>query len=146
MSRSTSSRFEYFRSANSELPRHSCSSRPSLPSVIYAPPPTKTPTTTNHLPTNVSIQGIDNSGNISQANYQREDDLRSIESPTYTDLGEPQYIQVLEKQFEIDKPSLQREFYSKENTLQRNWFLKRFKGFLRKQFQEQFYSFLESMK
>ena len=141
MSRSASLRFEDFRSTNSELLRHSCSSQPTLPFVIYMPPLTET-LTTNPLPTNVSIQGIDNSSNIPQANYQKEDDLRSIESLTYTNLGEPQYIQVLEIQFDINKQSLQKEFYSEEYTPQRNWFLDRFKGSARKQIQEKFYKFL----
>ena len=150
--RSGPSIYEDCRSIQTESSRFSCSSIPRPPSVIYMPQTVlQTEPSTQTQSQNISIQGVDNTSNIPHATYEE-----SIPSPTYSSMGdEPRVIptrdefstiNVLERDFQIDKQILQKEFYSEKNTLQREWFFQNFKGSDRKQIQENFYRFLEKVQ
>ncbi|KAI9121196.1 hypothetical protein K1719_008229 [Acacia pycnantha] len=125
---SISSRYEDFRSVTSELRRHSSFSERSFPSVINLPPPpppqppVPPPQPTENQLSNVSIQGINNSGTIPHANYQREDDQNSVESIPYLELGEPRPWVLSSIIFKLINKVCKKNFTREHNTLQRNWF------------------------
>ena len=52
---------------------------------------------------------------------------------------------VIMNRYTIDKPTLQREFFSEEWTAQRNWFVENFKG-QKTKIVELFYKFLENVQ
>jgi len=55
-------------------------------------------------------------------------------------------LMMLFDEFDIDKETHRKDFYSPENEPQRTWFFQHFKGIKRKQIQEKFYKFVERVK
>ncbi|RDY00309.1 hypothetical protein CR513_16530, partial [Mucuna pruriens] len=55
-------------------------------------------------------------------------------------------LMMLSNKFSIDKDTLRKDFYSKENKSQREWFFRHFKREKKQQIQDKFYKFVEKVK
>ena len=53
---------------------------------------------------------------------------------------------MLSDEFSFHKETFRKDFYSPENEPQRRWFFQHFMGLKRKQIQDKFYKFVESVK
>ncbi|KAH9803221.1 hypothetical protein KPL71_001681 [Citrus sinensis] len=150
--RSTSSRFS---------DKASCSSIPSLerkftkiPSVINLPfQPIKSQPrfSTSDIPS-TSIRSVDYTTSVPHPIYTSSQHLQSQEekepspptSPTFSAVAE-NVINVIEKEFELDKTFLHNDFYSDLNKEKRLWFFKHFLN-QRKEIQQTYYEFVNLHK
>ncbi|KAH9802081.1 hypothetical protein KPL71_001246 [Citrus sinensis] len=150
--RSTSSRFS---------DRASCSSIPSLerkftkvPSVINLPfqsIKSQPRFSTSDIPS-TSIRSVDYTTSVPHPIYTSNQHIQSQEekepspptSPTFSAVTE-NVINVIEKDFELDKTSLHNDFYSDLNKEKRLWFFKHFLN-QRKEIQQTYYEFVNFHK
>ncbi|KAH9686422.1 hypothetical protein KPL70_014341 [Citrus sinensis] len=143
--RSTSSRFS---------DRTSCSSIPSLerkftkvPSVINLPFQSQPRFSTSDIPS-TSIRSVDYATSVPHPIYtssqqeqrQEEKEPSPPTSPTFSAVTE-NVINVIEKEFELDKVFLHKDFYSDLNKEKRSWFFKHFLN-QRKEIQQTYYEFV----
>ncbi|KAH9676471.1 hypothetical protein KPL70_019168 [Citrus sinensis] len=150
--RSTSSRFS---------DKASCSSIPSLerkftkiPSVINLPfqsIKSQPRFSTSDIPS-TSIRSVDYTTSVPHPIYTSNQHVQSQEekepspptSPTFSAVTE-NVINVIEKEFELDKTSLHNDFYSDLNKEKRLWFFKHFLN-QRKEIQQTYYEFVNFHK
>ncbi|KAH9745324.1 hypothetical protein KPL70_004029 [Citrus sinensis] len=150
--RSTSSRFS---------DRASCSSIPSLerkftkvPSVInlyFQSIKSQPRFSTSDIPS-TSIRSVDYTTSVPHPIYtsnqhvqsQEEKEPSPLTSPTFSAVTE-NVINVIEKEFELDKTSLHNDFYSDLNKEKRLWFFKHFLN-QRKEIQQTYYEFVNLHK
>ncbi|KAH9658252.1 hypothetical protein KPL70_023414 [Citrus sinensis] len=147
--RSTSSRFS---------DRASCSSIPSLerkftkvPSVINLPFQSQPRFSTSDIPS-TSIRSVDYTTSVPHPIYTSNQHIQSQEekepspptSPTFSAVTE-NVINVIEKEFELDKTLLHNDFYSDLNKEKRLWFFKHFLN-QRKEIQQFYYEFVDLHK
>ncbi|KAH9725508.1 hypothetical protein KPL70_007899 [Citrus sinensis] len=150
--RSTSSRFS---------DRASCSSIPSLerkftkvPSVInlaFQSIKSQHRFSTSDIPS-TSIRSVDYTTSVPHPIYTSNQHIQSQEenepspptSPTFSAVTE-NVINVIEKEFELDKTSLHNDFYSDLNKEKRLWFFKHFLN-QRKEIQQTYYEFVNLHK
>ncbi|KAH9668287.1 hypothetical protein KPL70_021359 [Citrus sinensis] len=150
--RSTSSRFS---------DRASCSSIPSLerkftkvPSVINLPfqsIKSQPRFSTSDIPS-TSIRSVDYTTSVPHPIYTSNQHIQSQEekepspptSPTFSAVTE-NVINVIEKEFELNKTSLHNDFYSDLNKEKRLWFFKHFLN-QRKEIQQTYYEFVNLHK
>ncbi|KAH9704619.1 hypothetical protein KPL70_011539 [Citrus sinensis] len=143
--RSTSSRFS---------DRTSCSSIPSLerkftkvPSVINLPLQSQPRFSTSDIPS-TSIRSVDYATSVPHPIYtssqheqkQEEKEPSPPTSPTFSAITE-NVINVIKKEFELDKAFLHKDFYSDLNKEKRLWFFKHFLN-QRKEIQQTYYEFV----
>ncbi|KAH9764215.1 hypothetical protein KPL70_001438 [Citrus sinensis] len=143
--RSTSSRFS---------DRASCSSIPSLerkftrvPSVINLPFQSQPRFSTSDIP-NTSIRSVDYATSVPHPIYtssqheqrQKEKEPSPPTSPTFSAVTE-NVINVIKKEFKLDKAFLHKDFYSDLNKEKRLWFFKHFLN-QRKEIQQTYYEFV----
>ncbi|KAH9723717.1 hypothetical protein KPL70_007221 [Citrus sinensis] len=143
--RSTSSRFS---------DRTSCSSIPSLerkftkvPSVINLPFQSQPRFSTSDIPS-TSIRSVDYATSVPHPIYtssqheqrQEEKEPSPPTSPTFSAVTE-NVINVIKKEFELDKAFLHKDFYSDLNKEKRLWFFKHFLN-QRKEIQQTYYEFV----
>ncbi|KAH9727428.1 hypothetical protein KPL70_008677 [Citrus sinensis] len=143
--RSTSSRFS---------DKASCSSIPSLerkftkvPSVINLPFQSQPRFSTSDIPS-TSIRSVDYTTSVPHPIYTSNQHIQSQEdkepspptSPTFSAVTE-NVISVIEKEFELDKTLLHKDFYSDLNKEKRLWFFKHFLN-QRKEIQQTYYEFV----
>ncbi|KAK9208453.1 hypothetical protein WN944_000809 [Citrus x changshan-huyou] len=143
--RSTSTRFS---------DKESCSSVPSLerkftkiPSVINLPFQSQSRFSTSDIP-NSSIRSVDYSTKVPHPIYtssqheqrQKEKEPSPPTSPTFSAVTE-NVINVIKKNFELDKNLLHNDFYSETNKEKRLWFFKHFLN-QRKEIQQTYYEFV----
>ncbi|KAH9727850.1 hypothetical protein KPL70_008828 [Citrus sinensis] len=147
--RSTSSRFS---------DKASCSSIPSLerkftkvPSVINLPFQSQPRFSTSDIPS-TSIRSVDYTTSVPHPIYTSSQHIQSQEekepspptSPTFSAVTE-NVINVIEKEFELDKTLLHNDFYSDLNKEKRLWFFKHFLN-QRKEIQQFYYKFVNLHK
>ncbi|KAH9726246.1 hypothetical protein KPL70_008189 [Citrus sinensis] len=147
--RSTSSRFS---------DKATCSSIPSLerkftkvPSVINLPFQSQPRFSTSDIPSSF-IHSVDYTTNIPHPIYvssqheqrQEEKEPSPPTSPTFSAVTE-NVINVIEKQFELDKTLLHNDFYSDNNKEKRLWFFEHFLN-QRKEIQQTYYEFVNLHK
>ncbi|KAH9763843.1 hypothetical protein KPL70_001312 [Citrus sinensis] len=147
--RSTSSRFS---------DKASCSSIPSLerkftkvPSVINLPFQSHPRFSTSDVPS-TSIRSVDYTTSVPHPIYTSSQHIQSHEekepspptSPTFSAVTE-NVINVIEKEFELDKTLLHNDFYSDLNKEKRLWFFKHFLN-QRKEIQQFYYEFVNLHK
>ncbi|KAH9703738.1 hypothetical protein KPL70_011207 [Citrus sinensis] len=147
--RSTSSRFS---------DKASCSSIPSLerkftkvPSVINLPFQSQPRFSTSDVPS-TSIRSVDYTTSVPHPIYTSSQHIQSQEeketspptSPTFSAVTE-NVINVIEKEFELDKTLLHNDFYSDLNKEKRLWFFKHFLN-QRKEIQQFYYEFVDLHK
>ncbi|KAH9705018.1 hypothetical protein KPL70_011707 [Citrus sinensis] len=145
-----------FRRSNSTRfsDKESCSSIPSLerkftkiPSVINLPFQSQPRFSTSDVPSS-SIRSVDYTTNIPHPIYtssqheQKQDEKEPSPptSPTFSAVTE-NVINVIEKNFELDKNLLHDDFYSEKNKGKRTWFFKYFLN-QRKEIQQVYYEFV----
>ncbi|KAH9669172.1 hypothetical protein KPL70_021675 [Citrus sinensis] len=134
--------------------KESCSSIPSLerkftkiPSVINLPFQSQPRFSTSDIPS-TSIRSVDYATSVPHPIYtssqheqrQEEKEPSPPTSPTFSAVTE-NVINVIEKEFELDKAFLHKDFYSDLNKEKRLWFFKHFLN-QRKEIQQTYYEFV----